>query len=438
MTEQPNAPVVLARGAYREFVRIRQILRRESVGGILLLIGAAAAMVAANFAPDFYFALRDLHLGGTVLGFDLDLSLGHWAADGLLAVFFFLVGLELKHEFVVGDLRDPKTALVPVVAAVGGVAVPALIYLAFTFADPSAAKGWAIPAATDIAFALAVLAVIGSHLPAALRTFLLTLAVADDLIAIAIIAFFYSHDIEPVFLLADLVPLAGFALIAYKGQAFLLKHVWAPWLLLLPIGLVAWVFTYASGVHATVAGVVLAFCIPVRPPRNSGLDSGLGDTLEHQLRPFSASVAVPVFAFFSAGVAVGGLDGFLGAVASPIGLGVIVGLVAGKAIGISGATWLVTRLRHASLDPDLAWIDVFGLAVLGGIGFTVSLLVSELSFGLGSDSDNIGKVAILTASVLAAVLASLILGSRNKHYREIEAEEELHCDADGKPEKFQR
>jgi Na+:H+ antiporter, NhaA family len=438
VTEQPRAPVVLARGAYREFLRVNQILRRESVGGILLLIGAAAAMGAANLAPDFYFALRDFHIGTSVFGFDLNLSLGHWAADGLLAVFFFLVGLELKHEFVVGDLRDPKTALVPVVAAVGGVAVPALIYFAFTFTNPAAAKGWAIPAATDIAFALAVLAVIGSHLPAALRTFLLTLAVADDLIAITIIAFFYSHDIKPELLLADLLPLAAFAVVAYRAQAFLLTHSWAPWLMLAPIGVVAWVLTYSSGVHATVAGVLLAFCIPVRPPRDSELDTGLGDTLEHQIRPFSASVAVPVFAFLSAGVAVGGLNGFLAAVSSPIGLGVIVGLVAGKAIGISGATWLVTRLRHASLDPDLAWIDVFGLAVLGGIGFTVSLLVSELSFGLGSESDDISKVAILTASVLAALLASVLLGSRNKHYREVEAAEELHKDATGRPEKFQR
>jgi Na+:H+ antiporter, NhaA family len=395
-------------------------------------------MLAANIAPEFYFGLRDAHFGGTVLGIDLDLSLAHWAADALLAVFFFLVGLELKHEFVIGDLRDPKTAMVPVVAAAGGVAVPALIYLTFTFTDSQARTGWAIPAATDIAFALAVLAVIGSHLPAALRTFLLTLAVADDLIAIAIIAFFYTKDLEPGFLLADVVPLAVFAVIAYRGQRFLIKHAWAPWVFLMPLGVVAWALTYASGVHATVAGVLLAFCVPVRPPRGSGLDAGLADVLEHRIRPFSASVAVPVFAFFSAGVAIGGLDGFVAAVTSPVGLGVIVGLVAGKAIGISGATWLVTRLRHANLDPDLAWIDVFGLAVLGGIGFTVSLLVSELSFGQGSASDDIGKVAILTASVLAAVFATFILGSRNRHYREVEASEEIDADADGTPDKFER
>ncbi len=419
-------PVTLARGAYRELRRVNRILRTESTGGILLLVAAAAAMLVANLAPETYFGLRDFHLGGTVLGIDLNLSIGHWAADALLAVFFFLVGLELKHEFVVGDLRDARTALVPVVAAIGGVAVPAVIFVAFTFADPVARQGWAIPAATDIAFALAVLAVIGSHLPAALRTFLLTLAVADDLIAIAIIAFFYSRDLQPPFLLAELVPVLAFGLIAYRLQGFLVRHWWAPWLLLAPLAVAAWVLTFASGVHATVAGVLLAFAVPARGTRvepvetSEPAETSLAQLLEHRIRPFSAGVAVPIFAFFSAGVALGGWDGFGAAVTSTVGLGVIVGLVAGKAIGITGATWLVTRLRHARLDPDLAWIDVFGLAVLGGIGFTVSLLVSELSFGQGSALDDIGKVAILTASVTAAVLASLLLGSRNRRYRRVE------------------
>ncbi len=432
-----RGPATLARGAYTEYLRVRSILRRESAGGFLLLFAAAAAVLLANLAPDTYFGLRDAHLGGTVLGIDLDLSIGHWAADGLLAIFFFLVGLELKYEFVAGDLRTPRTALVPVVAAFGGAALPAVIYLGFTFADSEARAGWAIPAATDIAFALAVLAVIGSHLPAALRTFLLTLAVVDDLIAIVIIAIFYTKDLAPSYLAAMLVPLAVFALVAQRLRGFLAEHWWAPWLLLVPLGVVTWVLCYASGVHATVAGVLLAFCVPVRPPAGSAKTDGLAGVLEHQLRPFSAGVAVPVFAFFSAGVTVGGLDGFVEAATSPIGLGIILGLVAGKAIGITGSTWLVTRLRHADLDPDLAWIDVFGLAVLGGIGFTVSLLVSELSFGQGSANDDIGKVAILSASVLAALLAALLLGSRNRHFREVEAAEAVDADLDGTPDRFQ-
>lgn len=425
----------LGRGTYREFVHVREILRRESVGGILLILGAAVAMVMANVAPQVYLDLRHLHVGGSVGPLDLNLSLAHWAADGLLAVFFFLVGLELKHEFVVGDLRDPKTALVPVVAAIGGVALPAAIYFAATFGDATARAGWAIPAATDIAFALAVLAVIGSNLPAALRTFLLTLAVADDLIAITIIAIFYAHDVNLLFFLGALVAIAVFGLLAYRGQAFFLRHPWANWILL-PLGLLAWALTYTSGIHATVAGVLLGFAVPTRPPRGSDLARSLSDELEHRLRPFSASIAVPVFAFFSAGVTISGWDGFVAAVTSPIGIGVIAGLVVGKAVGISGATWLVTRLRHASLDPDLAWIDVIGMAILGGIGFTVSLLVSELSFGQGTATDDTGKISVLTASLLAAVLASIVLGLRNRHYREVAAAEELDSDADGMPDKF--
>lgn len=437
MSDRP-IPVTLARGAYAEVVRIRAILRRESAGGILLLLAAAAAMLAANLAPDLYFGLRDTHLGGDVLGLHLDLSIGHWAADGLLAVFFFLVGLELKREFVTGDLRDPQTALVPVVAAIGGVAVPALIFAAVTYSDAAASAGWAIPVATDIAFALAVLAVIGSHLPAALRTFLLTLAVADDLIAIAIIAFFFTRDLDLGLLLAGLVPIAVFALVAHRFQRLLSRHSWAPWLLLVPLALAAWALVYSSGVHATVAGVLLALGVPVRPAPGEDAAHGLAETLEHRVRPFSAGVAVPVFAFFSAGVTIGGLNGFVEAITSPIGLGVILGLVVGKGIGIYGATWLVTRLRHASLDPDLSWMDVFGVAVLGGIGFTVSLLISELSFGPGTPDDRIGKVAILTASLLAAALAALILGSRNRHYREVELAEQADEDQDGTPDRFAR
>lgn len=427
-----DTPRVLAQGTAGEIQRIRRILRRESTGGILLIVAAAAAMLVANLAPVFYAELRHIHVGTTILGINLDLSLAHWAADGLLAIFFFMVGLELKREFVAGDLRSPKTALVPVAAAIGGVALPAAIYTAFTFGDPVAVQGWAIPAATDIAFALAVLAVISSHLPTALRTFLLTLAVADDLIAILIIAFFYSSGLVPSFLAWNILPVVAFWIIAHKAQHFLSHHWWAPWVTLFPLAAISWALVYNSGVHATIAGVILAFCVPVRPASGDDEDHGLAEIFEHRIRPFSAGVAVPIFAFFSAGVALGGWDGFTAAVTSPIGLGVIVGLVVGKAVGITGATWLVTRLRHASLDPTLAWIDVFGLAVLGGIGFTVSLLVSELSFPQELLQDH-AKVAVLTASVLAALLASVILGLRNRHYRDVENDEAAQAEEGASP-----
>ncbi len=428
----------LARGTYREFTRVQKILRQESIGGMLLLAATALALLAANLAPTTYLGWRDAYLGGTIAGLDLKMSLGHWAADGLLAVFFFLVGLELKREFVAGDLRDPSTALVPVAAAAGGVAVPALLFVLTSRGDPAALAGWAIPAATDIAFALAVLAVIGSHLPAALRTFLLTLAVVDDLIAIMIIAFFYSSDLQPWYLLAAALPIAAFAVVASRFQHFLTHHWWAAWLVLLPLGAVAWALVYTSGVHATIAGVLLAFGVPVRPAPGDDEAHGLAETLEHRIRPLSAGVAVPIFAFFSAGVAVGGADALVQALTSPIGLGVLAGLVIGKPVGIAGATWLVTRLRQAHLDPDIAWIDVIGLGTLGGIGFTVSLLISELSFGQGTPSDDIGKVAILASSLLAALIASAFLGARNRHYRRVEESETTDVDADGLPDKFRR
>jgi len=424
----PLGPMrLLGRGSWPETARIADVLRKETVGGALLLAAAVTAMVWANSPwSAAYFSLGKVQVGPQAL--HLHLTLGAWAADGLLAIFFFVAGLELKREFVAGDLRDPARAAVPVAAAVGGVLVPALLYTVLNLGRSQDIVGWAIPTATDIAFALAVLAIIGSHLPSALRTFLLTLAVVDDLLAITIIAIFYTKDLQVAPLLLALIPLGLFTMAVQRRVR--------SWWLLLPLAAATWTLVHASGVHATVAGVLLALGVPVHPIPGDDAAHGLAETLEHRIRPFSAGVAVPVFAFFSAGVAVGGLNGFTSAIASAIGLGVILGLVVGKAIGISGATWLVTRLRHAHLDPDLSWLDVFGLAVLGGIGFTVSLLVSELSYGQGTPDDDIGKVAILTASVLAAVLAAVILGSRNRHYRDIELEEQVDDDADGTPDVF--
>ncbi|WP_077489772.1 Na+/H+ antiporter NhaA [Sinomonas mesophila] len=429
---QPSARRVFARGSYLEYRRIAEILRLETVGGALLLIATAAALVWANSpGGEGYFALRDTRIG--YAPWHLELSIGAWAADGLLALFFFVAGLELKREFVAGDLRRPATALVPIVAACGGVAVPALIYTIINVAAGSdGLRGWAIPTATDIAFALAVLAVISSHLPAALRTFLLTLAVVDDLIAIGIIAFFYSSGLEPGFLALALVPLGLFALLVQKRL-----HAWY---LLAPLGVATWALVHASGVHATVAGVLLGFMVPVlRRRRDGGPESGpgLAETFEHALRPLSAGVAVPVFAFFSAGVALGGFEGLASAVADPVAMGIAVALVAGKTVGVFGSTWLVTKTRHAGLDSDLSWIDVLGLSLLAGVGFTVSLLIAELSFGPGSAHDEHAKVAILAGSLTAALLATVVLRARNRHYRRVEAAERIDADGDGVPDVFQ-
>ncbi|MBK8459945.1 MAG: Na+/H+ antiporter NhaA [Micropruina sp.] len=417
---QPTLP--LRRATQREWQRLQSVLRTESIGGMLLLAAGVAALIWANTAPQAYLALRDAKFGVDVGDFHLRLSLGHWAADGLLAVFFFMAGLELKREFVEGELRDPAKALVPIAAAVAGVVVPALIYVGINLgAGAEPLRGWAIPTATDIAFALAVLAVIGSHLPTALRTFLLTLAVVDDLIAIVIIALFYSSNLNLGFLAAALGMVVVFGFVVRRWRDVFEQRGLATWFVLLPVGLAAWALLYNSGVHATVAGVLTAFTVPVGA---GDPDRGLAHSLEHRIRPLSAGFAVPVFAFFSAGVVIGGGEKFVQALTSTVGLGIIAALVLGKLVGITAGTWLVTRLRRASLDPDLTWVDVVGVAALGGVGFTVSLLINDLSFGADSDYGDAGKIGVLMASTLAALLATAILSVRNRHYRKLKQADE--------------
>ncbi len=413
-----RAPALFSRGSGSETRRIGDILRQETVGGALLLVASVVALVWANWpGSSSYAGLRDTVVGPAVL--HLDLSLGQWAADGLLAVFFFVAGLELKRELVAGDLRDPRRAALPVAAAVGGMVAPALVYTAVNLGTGDGAlRGWAVPTATDIAFALAVLAVISSHLPSALRTFLLTLAVVDDLLAITIIAVFYTDSLDVALLALALVPLAVFTVLVQRRVR--------AWWVLLPLAVSAWALVHASGVHATVAGVLLGFAVPVvRRARAGGPDAGpgLAEHFEHRWRPLSAGVAVPVFAFFSAGVAVGGWHGLGEALADRVTIGVMAGLVAGKVVGIVAATVLVARFTRAGLDEDLTWTDVLGLAILAGVGFTVSLLIGELAFGAGTERDDHVKVGVLAGSLLAGLLAAVVLRARNRVYRRLHEQE---------------
>jgi Na+:H+ antiporter, NhaA family len=423
------SPRLFGRGSWPEASRITAILRTETTGGLLLLGAAVVALGWAN-SPwrDAYQNLAGIRVGPAA--WHLDLTLAGWAADGLLAIFFFVAGLELKREFVAGDLRDPRRAVLPVAAAVGGMILPALLYVLVNVgAGGAALRGWAVPTATDIAFALAVLGVISTHLPAALRTFLLTLAVVDDLLAILIIAVFYTSSLHVLPLLGALVPLAAFG--------FLVQRRVRSWWLLLPLAAATWILVHESGVHATVAGVLLAFVVPVIR-RAEGPGPGLAEHFEHRWRPLSAGVAVPVFAFFAAGVSVAGAGGLGASLRDTVTIGIVVGLVAGKTAGILSATWLVQRFTHARLAEGLSWWDVLGLALLSGVGFTVSLLISELAFGAGSARDELAKLGVLLGSVLAALLATVVLRMRNRHYRMICAEEEADRDADGVPDAFQR
>ena len=432
MSEQPGRPTLFGRGSWSEDSRITDLLRRETVGGALLVLAAGIALVWANSpVGDGYQALRDTRVGPAAL--QLDLTIGSWAADGLLAIFFFVVGLELKREFVAGDLRDPRRAALPILAAAGGMIVPAMLYVAVNLtAGGSALRGWAIPTATDIAFALAVLAVISTHLPTALRTFLLTLAVVDDLFAITIIAVFYTRDLQWLPLAAALVPLALFGLAVQRRIR--------SWWLLLPLATATWVLVHASGVHATVAGVLLGFVVPVvrsDAAGGPGAGPGLAEHFEHRIRPLSAGFAVPVFAFFSAGVAVGGVGGLTESLTDRVALGIVAGLVLGKFLGVLGTTWLVSRFTRARLDEDLRWLDVAGLALLAGVGFTVSLLIGELAFGANSVRDEHVKVGVLTGSLASALLASVVLRARNTAYRRLCEVEEADLDEDGVPDVYQ-
>jgi NhaA family Na+:H+ antiporter len=408
-----------------ERTAVTQALRTETVGGLVLLAAAVVALVWANTPwSEAYEQIRDFHFGIPALG--LDLSVEHWTADGLLAVFFLVAGIELKRELVVGELRTPATAALPVIAAICGMVVPAALYAATVTAGGGSLEGWAVPMATDIAFALAVLAVLSTHLPAALRAFLLTLAVVDDLGAILIIAIFFTSSLDFVALAGAFAGLAVF----YLLQRYRVRGWW--WYV--PLGVTIWALMYNSGVHATVAGVAMGLIL--RTTRDKSETASPAERASHLLHPLSAGIAVPLFALFAAGVGVSAAS--LGQVfTQPEPLGVMLGLVVGKTLGIFAGTYLAARFTRARLNPELAWADVLALAVLAGIGFTVALLIGELAFPDPADAEHV-KVAVLAGSLIAAGLAALLIKRRNGIYRRLYEEETRDEDADGIPDIYQQ
>jgi NhaA family Na+:H+ antiporter len=417
---------VLGRLSLPERTFVADALRTETVGGVLLLVAAVTALLWANIPAidGGYDSVSHFHFGPAALG--LHLSVAHWAADGLLAIFFFVAGIELKRELVAGDLRDPKAAALPVAAALCGMAVPALVYTLTNLTGHGSLDGWAVPTATDIAFALAVLAVIGTSLPSALRAFLLTLAVVDDLCAILISAVFFTGSLNFAALAGAVAGLAVFWLLLRKGVR--------GWYVYLPLGLLTWGLMYNSGIHATIAGVAMGLML--RCHRREGEALSPGERMEHLVRPLSAGLAVPLFALFSAGVGVSG--GALGDVfTKPETLGVVLGLVLGKTLGIFGGTWLTARFTRASLSEDLAWADVFAVATLAGIGFTVSLLIGELAFAGDAVLTDEVKAAVLCGSLIAALIATVLLKIRNAEYRRLCEAEERDEDRDGIPDIYE-
>ena len=366
---------------------IQRLFRHEAAGGVVLILATFAALLVANSPlQPWYAAALDAPLSVTLGGTGLTKPLILWINDGLMAVFFLLIGLELKREVLTGKLRRPADIVLPAMAAVGGMVAPALIYLALNWRGE--VRGWAIPVATDIAFALGVLALVGRGLPTGLKTFLLTLAILDDLGAILIIAVFYTDDLNLMYLALALIPLAGLWALHHAKAARL-----APALLL---GAVLWVLVLKSGVHATLAGVATAFFIPLRD-RKGGAPL---DLLDHGLAPYVGFLIVPLFAFANAGLSFQGMT--LAAFGSGLTLGVALGLVLGKFVGVMGVTWALVRLGAAELPSGVGWHHMAGIALLAGIGFTMSLFIGSLSFGEGAAMNEV-RLGVLAASGLAAV-----------------------------------
>lgn len=420
-TRPPGGPSLPRRIFHRlsriERRHVAEVLRAETVGGGLLIGFALVALVWAN-SPwsagyrGFVHTTVGPHL------WHLDLTLGEWAADFLLAFFFLVAGIELKHELQVGDLSDPREAVLPVVSAVCGMVCPILVYLLVSAGEKHAGSGWAIPTATDIAFALAVLAVVGQNLPSALRAFLLTLAVVDDLGAIVIIATVYTAKIDFVALGIG----AALLVVLYVLQRMRVRSWW----IYVPLGLAIWIAVHASGVHATVAGVAIGLILRGtrdRLPDGSPEQHSPGEAVEHTLRPFSAGFCVPMFALTSAGVSLAG--GTLGHVFTDrIPLAVAVGLFLGKFLGVFGGAYLTARFTRAELSDALQWRDIAAVSVLAGVGFTVSLLITELAFQDDGDLLNLAKGGVLLGSLLSAAVATVLLRKRDRFYDRLCRDEE--------------
>jgi len=369
----------------------------EAASGVVLLIAALIALILSNTNfSDLYFEILNIHIlvGTTNVG--LDLSILHWINDALMAVFFFVVTLEIKREFIHGELSKPKQALLPIIGAVGGMAVPAIIYVIINFESGYTLKGWAIPSATDIAFSIGVLSLLGSRVPISLKVFLVALAIIDDLGAIIIIAFFYSTELQYNFLLLMLISFIALLLLnKYEVKKF------APYLF---IGILLWYFTHGSGIHSTISGVLLAITIPHRKHEK---DFSLLLKLEHMLSPYVAFGIMPLFALANAGVVLKGIS--FNSLLNPVPLGILCGLFFGKQIGVFLFSFISIKLKFAEMPSNTNWLKLYGVGVLTGIGFTMSLFVGNLAFADHlNDMDGV-KIGVLAGSFLSAIIGYFML-----------------------------
>ena len=375
----------------------RWFFKLEAASGLMLLIAAVIALIISNSdLNETYFNILNTHLLIGTQNFGLDLSILHWINDVLMAVFFFVVTLEIKREFIQGELSKPKRALLPIIGAVGGMALPALIYVIINFDTGYTLKGWAIPSATDIAFSIGVLSLLGSRIPISLKVFLVALAIIDDLGAIIIIAFFYSTELQYTYLL---LMLAAFLSLILLNKLNVKKFV--PYFL---VGLFLWYFTHESGIHSTISGVLLATTIPHRKHEK---DYSLLLKLEHILSPYVAFGIMPLFAFANAGVVLNDIS--INTILSPAPLGIICGLFFGKQIGVFLFSFLAVKLKLAEMPTNSNWIKFYGVGILTGIGFTMSLFVGNLAFFDYSNNLDGVKIGVLIGSSLSAIVGYLLL-----------------------------
>ncbi len=379
--------------------KLKDFLRLEAASGILLLLASVLAMLAQNSPADIYYeALLDTPVAIRFGEFEIAKPLLLWINDGLMAIFFFLIGLEIKREFLAGELSDPSRVVLPIIAAIGGMAVPAAIYSSINWGDPIAIKGWAIPSATDIAFALGVLALLGSRIPQSLKLFLMTLAIIDDLGAIVIIALFYTADLSITSLIIAAISVMVLFAMNRRGVLGL-----APYML---VGLVLWAAVLKSGVHATLAGVLTAFFIPFR--KAPGEPHTQLEMLEHDLHPTVAYGILPLFAFANAGISFDGItaDSFL----HPVPLGIATGLFFGNQLGVFGFSWIAIKLGISKLPDEVSWTQLYGVAALCGVGFTMSLFVGSLAFEQGGPDYAVDdRLGILIGSLVSGILGYLVL-----------------------------
>ncbi len=375
----------------------RWFFKLEAASGLLLLVSAILALYVSNSSySDFYFKSLEHYLFIGINSFGLKLSLLHWINDALMAIFFFFVTLEIKREFLQGELSSLKQASLPIIGAVGGMLVPALIYIFINIENPNTLNGWAIPSATDIAFSIGILSLLGSRVPLSLKVFLTALAIIDDLGAIVIIAFFYTGDLNIKYLILIFVTFGGlYILNKLNIKKFL------PYLIL---GLFLWFFTYKSGVHATIAGVLLACSIPHRKKEH---DFSLLVKIEHLISPYVAYLIMPIFAFANAGVSLQGLT--FSSLLNPVPLGILLGLFLGKQFGVFAFSYVSIKLGLAKMPNNSNWINFYGVGVLTGIGFTMSLFVGNLAFVENTEYMDGVKIGVLSGSLLSTIFGFVLL-----------------------------